>query len=423
MYKKITLPNGLRIIAAPQENSQTVTVLVLTGTGSKYEPKEINGISHFLEHMVFNGSKKRPDKKDIMEAMDKVGGISNAFTGYDYTGYWGKARNENFELALDLTADIFLNPLLPQNEIEKERKVITEELNMYLDDPKIHIEDLWIDLLYGDCAAGRPIIGNRESLSGINREKLVSYKQKNYSPANTVVCVAGGIDERDILSKVEEHFKSFKKEEAPQKEKVLEIQDKPMVSLYEKKTDQAHMMLGTRGYKISDSRRYAFSLLSVVLGKGFSSRMFMNIREKLGLSYYLSTSAESDPDTGCLVTRIGLDNTRVGEGIAAILKEYKIISQEKVPAEELKKAKEIIKGRMAMSLEPSESLASFYADQELLEGEILTPEDIFANIDSVTAEEILAVAQDIFKPEKLNLALIGPFKEKEEFINLLNSNL
>lgn len=420
MYKKTILENGLRIITVPQEQSQTMTVLILTAAGAKNEPKEISGISHFLEHMVFNGSKKRPDKKDIMEAMDKVGGISNAFTGYDCTGYWGKARNENFELTLDLTADIFLDSLLPEKEIEKERKIIMEELNMYLDDPKIYIEDVWASLLYGDCPAGRSIIGNRQSLAAINREELFSYKQKNYSPANTVVCVAGGIDEKKVLAGVKEYFKFFKGNNSFQKEKVLENQDEPMALLCEKKTDQAHMLLGVRAYNVFDGRKYALKLLSVILGKGMSSRMFMNIREKLGLSYYLSTGFETDPDTGYLATRIGLDNNRVEEGISAILEEYKIISQQKVPEEELKKAKEIIKGRSAMALESSEALASFYAEQELFEGSILTPEELFAKIERVTAKDVLSAAQDIFKPEKLNLALIGPFKEKEKFINLLN---
>ncbi|MDD4624743.1 MAG: pitrilysin family protein [Candidatus Pacebacteria bacterium] len=421
MYKKTTLKNGLRVVVVPLPSSQTAAVLALTGAGAKHETKEDNGISHFLEHMIFNGSKKRPNKKDIAETMEKVGGIFNAFTGYDCTGYWAKTRNENFELALDFIADIFLNPLLPEKEIEKERKVITEEFNMCMDNPQILVEDFWSKLLYGDCPAGRLILGSKESIAAINRKKLVDYKEKKYSPSNTVVCIAGGVGEEEALAKVQEYFGSFEEREPCQKEKVLDSQDKPMVLLRQKKTDQAHMFLGVRAFNVFDGRKYALKLLSVILGKGMSSRMFMNVREKLGLSYYLSTECLLDPDAGYLATRIGLDNSRIEEGISAILKEYKIISREKVENEELKKAKEIIKGRSVMALESSDALASFCAEQELFEGEILTPEQLFAKIDNVTAEEILAVAQDIFKPEKLNLALVGPFEKEEKFINLLNN--
>ena len=419
MFKKTTLKNGLRIITVPQKNTQAVTILVLVGTGSKYETKEINGISHFLEHMYFKGTKKRPSTISIAETLDKVGGIFNAFTAEDYTGYFAKVAISHFELALDWVSDIFLNSILPEKEIEKERGVIIEEINMLSDNPMIYVQILWPKLLYGDQPAGWPITGSKENILKMSRKDLLSYRKKQYVAENTIVTIAGNIKSDLVENRVKKYFSKINVQRPPPKLKVVEKQNSPNLLLYPKETDQTHLCLGVRGYNLFHPKRYVQELLGVILGGMMSSRLFEEIRTKLGIAYYITTSVDSDPDTGYLVTSAGIDNKKIDQGISAILKEYKRITQKKVPQEELKKAKDCIKGKTTLLLESSDALASFYAGQELLEKRILTPDEIFAKIDKVTANDIQELARDIFQPQKLNLVLIGPFKDKERFQRIL----
>ena len=420
MFRKITLKNGLRIIAVPQKSSQAVTVLALVGTGSKYETKETSGISHFLEHMYFKGTKKRSDALAVSETMDKLGGVFNAFTSEEFTGYYAKVAAMHFETALDWVSDIYLNSLLPKKEMERERGVIIEEINMYLDTPLIYIGELWKTLLYGNQPAGWDVAGTKESVSSISREQLLNYMKSQYVAQNTVVCVAGKVSSSQVADKVRKYFSKIKTTKSQAKLGVFEKQKAPGLLLHFKKTDQTHIALGTRTfYNTFHPQRYAAELLGIVLGGMMSSRLFTEIREKLGLAYYIRTNMEADTDTGYLVTLAGIDNSRVEKAISTILREYKKISRIKVPANELKKAKENLKGKLSLTLETSDAKAFFYAGQELLENKISTPEEIFKKIDKVSVNDILKVAKDIFKPERLNLALIGPFKDKTKFRKLL----
>ena len=420
MFKKTALKNGLRIITVPQKNTQSLTVLVLVGTGSKYEKKEINGISHFLEHIYFKGTKKRPSTIAIAETLDKVGGIYNAFTGEEYTGYFAKVASSYFELALDWVSDIFLNSILPKEEIEKEKGVIIEEINMIYDHPMSYVQTLWNKLLYGDQPAGWDIAGTKETVSKMTREKLSDYMERQYVAKNTIVSIAGNFNEKEAISKVKKYFSKIKTKKPIEKPKVLEKQKNPEVLLNSRQTDQTHLCLGVRTFNLFHPQRYAFDLLSAILGGMMSSRLFIEVRSKLGIAYYINTNSEMNPDTGFLFTQAGLDNKNVEKGILTILKEYKKISEKKVPASELKKAKDYLKGKTTLLLESSDAQASFYAAQELLEKTILTPEEIFKKIDQVSREDILQLAKEIFKPEKLNLALIGPFKDKKPLEKLLN---
>ncbi len=419
MFQKIILKNGLRIITIPQDETHSVSVLVLVATGSKYEKKEISGISHFLEHMFFKGTKKRPDKIKIAEPLDKIGGIYNAFTGEEYTGYFAKVDAVHFDLALDWVSDIFLNSLLPEKEIEKERGVIIEEINMYYDNPMKYIGILWAKLLYGDQPAGWPITGTKESLKKISRKELILYMRNQYVSSNTIVAIAGKIRPKKVIEKVKRYFSKIKTTRPLKKPKVLEIQNNPQVLLEERKTDQTHFCLGVRSYNLFHPQRYTQELLAVILGGMFSSRLFIEVREKLGMAYYISTSVESDSDSGYLVTQAGVDNKKAEKAISVVLKEYQRISQKKVSKSELKKAKDYFKGRLALSLETSDARAFFYGLQELLEKKMLTPQEIYQKIDKVSQADILKVARDIFRPEKLNLALIGPFENKTKFQQLL----
>ena len=416
MYKKQTFSNGLRLVTVPMKGTKAVTVLVLVGTGSKYEDKKNNGISHFLEHMFFKGTKKRPNTLAIAETLDKVGGEYNAFTDKECTGYWAKVDAKHLNLALDWVSDIFLNSKLEPKEIEKEKGVIIEEINMYLDTPIKYIDDLWEELLYGDQPAGWSVIGDKKIVAKMRRKVFADYLKEHYLAKNVVIVIAGNIGK----AKVKNYFKDIKIGKPRAKQKTIENQEKPRVSVYYKKTDQTHLYLGTRAYDIFDDRKYALGLLSVILGGNMSSRLWISVREKEGLAYYIRTSAQAYTDSGYLATRAGVDNKRVEKAIRLILKEYKRITQEKISVMELKKAKDYIKGSTILDLESSDAIASFFGGQEILTGKILTPEEKFAKIDSVTVDDIKKVAQDIFRPEKLNLALIGPFKNEDKFKQILN---
>lgn len=414
MYKKTTLPNGLRIITVPQDTSKTVTVLALIGTGSKYEKKETSGISHFLEHLLFKGTKKFPTEMDVFGVMDAIGGSFNAFTGPDYTGYYAKVQTEKFETALDWVSDMYLNATLPAEEIEKERGTIIEELNMYYDHPMRYIGTLWNELLYGDQPAGWDIGGTKETVLKINREELAAYRETQYVASNTIVCVSGNFNGQDAEKLVGKYFEPISAAKPFSKKPVLENQSGPQVLIYKKDTKQTQVGIGVRSYNYSYSKRYALEILSIILGGMSTSRLMEEVRIKRGLAYSVQADNLADPDVGSLMATANLDSSRLEEGIKVILEEFRKISENEVSAAELKKAKDNYIGRSSISLESSHAQASFYAEQDLLESKILTPDDIFDRIKEVTAGDIVAVARDIFKPEKLNLALIGPYEKNEE---------
>ncbi|MDP1538667.1 MAG: pitrilysin family protein, partial [bacterium] len=330
MFKKITLKNGLRIITISQKNTQAVTVLVLVGTGSEYETKETKGISHFLEHLYFKGTKKRPSSLSVAEVLDKLGGIYNAFTSEEYTGYYAKVAVPHFETALDWVSDIYLNSLLPKKEIEKEKGVIIEEINMYFDTPMIYIGELWKTLLYGDQPAGWEVAGTKETVSKITREQILDYMKSQYVASNTIVCIAGNISSSQAINQIKSYFSKIKESKPRLKPPVVEKQENPKTLLFPKKTDQTHLALGVRAFNIFHPQRFVLEILGIILGGMMSSRLFVEIRQKLGLAYYVTTEVECDPDTGYLVTRAGIDNQRIDKAISVILKEYKKISQKKI---------------------------------------------------------------------------------------------
>ncbi len=419
MVRKTTLKSGLRIITIPQRSTKTVTVLVLVGTGSKYETKEKNGISHFLEHMFFKGTAKRPTPMEVAEALDQVGGQYNAFTGEDYTGYYAKVDATHFDLALDWVADIFLRSKLPSKEIQKEKGVVLEEMHMYYDMPSRHLDNLWMQLLYGDQPAGWNIVGTKQSITQLSRHDLKEYITRQYVALNTVICIAGNIKQREAVAKARRAFAQILHANPVVKERVREEQHVPQLLLEWRKTNQTNSALGVRAYTPSDPKRFAQYLLAVVLGGMMSSRLFVEVREKLGLAYDISTTSESNPDTGYLVTTGGVKNDSAEKAIQAILKEYKRLKRVGISKTELTKAKEYEKGRMALELESSNAKANFYGMQELLRGEMLTPEQLYDRIHAVTPAQIQEVAQDIFRQEKLNLVVLGPHRDEAHFASLL----
>jgi predicted Zn-dependent peptidase len=420
-YQRFTFKNGLRLVTVPMKNTQAVTVLVLVGTGSKYETKDVNGISHFLEHMFFKGTKKRPNALEISLALDRIGGSYSAFTDTEYTGYYAKVDGKHLDLALDWVSDIFLNSRLSQKEINKEKDVIIEEINMYLDTPMRCIGDIWNELLYGDQPAGWNVAGTKSTVKKMQRDDFVSYLENYYSATNTVVVIAGQIDNlKKIKDKVWRYFERINTKETESRKKVEIDQNESRILIKHKKTDQTHIELGVRTYDMFHKDKYVLGVLETIFSGGMSSRMWTSVREKKGLAYYVWAIAYSDLDSGYLAVRAGVNNEKIDEAIKEILNQYRIIKNRKVPAEELRKVKDFLRGQAILGMESSDAQASFYADQELFHNKILTLEEKLAKIEAVTAEDIQRVAKDIFRPEKLNLALIGPFKDKKRFENLLD---
>jgi predicted Zn-dependent peptidase len=413
-FNKSRLKNGLRVITIPMENANSVTVLLLVGTGSKYETKDIGGMSHFLEHMFFKGTQKRPNTLAISETLDRIGGQYNAFTSKEVTGFWAKVDKKHADVALDWISDIFLNSKFDAEELEREKGVVTEELNMYLDTPTSYVSELFEDLLYGDTPAGWRIVGEKETIAAYNREKLIEYYQSHYSNDNTVLCIAGNINAQEVEKKLAEAFANMQERKAADKLPVKESQDKPGALLHYKKTDQTHFCLGVRAYDMYDPRRYALQLMSVILGGNMSSRLFISVRERNGLAYYVHTSVDATTDTGYLVTQAGIKNDSLEKAIGLVLDEYRDLRNKEVSVDELQKAKDYLRGSMSLSLDATDAQASFYATQEVMNQEVLTPEQKLEMMEKVTVADIKSVAEDIFKPEKLNLSVIGPFEEKDK---------
>ena len=418
-FNKTTLENGLRIITAPMRDSLAATVLILVEAGSKYETREINGISHFLEHMCFKGTAKRPKAIDIASELDGIGAFYNAFTSLEYTGYYAKAEPRHMDKILDVVSDIYLNQIFETEEINKEQGVIIEEINMYEDLPARQVQNIFISLLYGDQPAGWNITGKKEIIQKLIREDFFKYRSEHYLAQSTIVVVAGKFNEEKVIEDIKNIFGKIRKGAKNLKVKVTEQQDGPAVSLKHKKTEQTHLVLGVRAFDVFDERRYALEVMTDILGGGLSSRLFQKIREEMGAAYYVGADADLYTDHGYLAASAGVDNKRVEAVIEVILDEFKIMSNS-IKKEEIERAKEHLVGNMMLSLETSSSMASFYGSQEVLKETLITPEELARKIRGVKMDEITAVAQDIFQNKKLNLALIGPFEEKEKFEKILN---
>ncbi|OHA70816.1 MAG: hypothetical protein A3H01_02290 [Candidatus Wildermuthbacteria bacterium RIFCSPLOWO2_12_FULL_40_9] len=419
MFKKTTLNNGLRIVVTPLQNTRAVTVLVLIGTGSKYEVKRINGISHLLEHMIFKGTKKRPNTLDIAKELDRVGGIYNAFTGKEFMGFWVKLDAKHFDLSCDVVSDMIFNSLFQSKELAREKKVIFEEINMIKDNPQGYVLDLWEELLYGDQPAGWMISGSKETLEKVSRRDVIDYFKSHFVAGNVVISIAGNLSAEKALETAKRFFGKFKRFQKPAKRSVVEKQTTPQVLVHTKKTDQAHLCLGVRAFDMFDKRRHALDLIAGILGGVMSSRLFIKIREQRGLAYYVRTMPEHYTDSGYLVTHAGVDTKKLPEVLEIILREYKDIKDKKVSKEELTKIKDNAKGHLYLGLETSDAWASYNGIQEILRGEISTPEKECLKIDKITQEDIMKVAEEIFQSRRLNLAATGPFKDKKQFQSIL----
>ena len=417
-FNKTTLQNGLRVITVPMVDNPAVTVLVMVETGSKYEEKKTSGLSHFLEHMMFKGTSKRPTAFDISKELESLGAQYNAFTSQEYTGYYAKVSKEHIDTALDVVSDIYLHPLLNGKEIEKEKGVIVEEIRMYKDLPHRHVQELFMELVYGDQPAGWNIAGNEETVKSFKREDFSKYIGEHYVAESTIVVVSGTFDEKETINKIDKAFVNISKEKKNKKELVKEIQNKPEIFLKFKETDQAHIVLGVRSFGARSEYDTVLKVLSVLLGGGMSSRLFQKLREEMGVGYYIHASHDAYTDHGLFSISTGIDIGRIDEVISTLISECKRIINDEIKEEELKKVKDYISGSFKLGLETSDARAEYCAIHQILDGKIDSPEVEIEKINKVTIDDIKKIAKMIFIDEKLNMAIIGPYKDKERFAKL-----
>ncbi len=419
MYTLDTLPSGLRILTAPVSGTESVTVLVFCGAGSRYETNSERGISHFLEHMFFKGGKNYINTQQVSAAIEGVGGDFNAFTGKEYAGYYVKVAHPKTELACDVLSDMLLHASFPPDEIDKERGVIIEEKRMYEDTPMYRAGWDFEEMMLGDCPLGWDTIGTEDVINTVTQADFERHKRELYTPDNTVITFSGHITREQALAFSERFFGSLS---GTKKKTFLPFStfSNKRVWLRKKETEQAHLVLGVPGVPSQHEDHFAQKLLGIILGGNMSSRMFLRIREARGMCYYISTDVDSYLDAGIISTRAGIDQSRLGEAVSAIRHEYEVCAKDGVEPDELQRAKDYLKGRITLSLEDSEERANFLGKQALLYPEIRDTEAYFASIDGVTKEQVDALAARLLKPEELRLVVLGKGGNEEEMEKLLS---
>jgi predicted Zn-dependent peptidase len=418
-FEQQTLSNGLRVLTAPMDGAQSVIVAIMLAAGSRYETPETNGIAHFAEHMFFKGTEKRPTARDIAGEIDSIGGEFNAFTGKEYTGYYVKCAAEHRPIATDVLVDMLRRSKFDAEEIDREKGVIIEEMNMYFDTPRDYIGGVYDELLYGDQPLGWDIIGRKETVRGATRETFLGYLDRWYKPGRMVVGVAGKI-EGDLIAELEEKLGDMQPSETGEPAPVALNGDASRVKLHTKQSEQAHICLGVRSYALRHPDRYSLQLVATILGGGMSSRLFTEVRERRGLAYYVFGLNHSYTDAGSLYAQAGVDINRIDDAVSTVAAELRRIAHESVPAEELEKARNFAKGRFVLQLESPQGLAMFGLRRAVLENEVLDPEDVLAELDKVTLDDVQRVAQDVIRDDGLKLALIGPFDDADRFEKLLD---
>ncbi len=412
-YNISNLDNKLTYISAKVAGTQTVTVLLVVRTGSKYESRRESGLSHFLEHMFFKGTTKRPNFLVLSSELDSLGGEYNAFTSKEYTGYWIKVSSEKTATALELVSDMLLNSKFETEEIEREKGTIIEELNMYEDNPLMKIEDMFETCLYGDTPAGWDTIGTAANIKAFKRQDFINYLKRQYGTKSASLIVAGNLP-KNTNSLVKKYFSTFPKNDWKDKVKVKENQKAPAILTAYKKTDQFTLSLGVRSLPVGHKDEFIVKLLAIILGGSMSSRLFSEIRERRGLAYIVKTGVESYSDAGYLTTTAGIKLGSEEEAIKLIIAAYKTVTEELISEEELTRAKEMLRGRLAISLEASDDVANWYGRQAIYRKKYVTPVDYLKEISKISAADLRRVARKIFVEHNLNLAIIGPIDKKKE---------
>ena len=419
IYERSVLGNGLRVVMAPMPEARSVTCMIMVAAGSRYETRESSGIAHFTEHMFFKGTEKRPTARDIAAEVDAIGGEFNAFTGKEYTGYYVRCAAESRSLALDVLVDMIRHSKFDVDEIEREKGVIVEEMNMYFDSPRDYVDSIYESLLFGDQPLGWDVIGTKETVRKATRDAFFDYLGRWYVPSRMVIGLGGRLN-GDATTEVEDLLGNLVPGETGSPS-LAEIPSpiKPRVKVQHKTSDQAHLILGTLSHPTQHPDRYVSQVLAAILGGGMSSRLFTEVRERRGLAYYIYCHNSTYAETGTLYAQAGVDLNRVDQAIETIVAELRRIVDEPVPEAELKKAKEYTKGRLVLQLESPQGLISFGLRREVLEGGAVDPAEVIAGVEAVSREDIQRVAREIIGERALHLALIGPFEDGERFERLL----
>jgi predicted Zn-dependent peptidase len=416
-FEHATLSNGIRVLTAPMAHAQSVSCFFMFAAGSRYETERNNGIAHFAEHMFFKGTERRPTARDIAGEIDGIGGEFNAFTGKEYTGYYVKCAAATRDVALDVLVDMLRHSRFDAEEIEREKGVIAEEMNMYFDTPRDYIGSVYEALLYGDQPLGWDIIGRQATVKAATRATFTSYLEEWYAPERMVIGLGGRIGD-GLIEKLEELLGDVEPRATGAPVPVRIPENGSAVKLHTKASDQAHVVLGARGYRIGTPDRYVAQLMTTVLGGGMSSRLFTEVRERRGLAYYVFASNNGYTDAGTTFARAGVDINRIDDAVTTIVAELRRMAEEPVPPDELEKARAFAKGRFVLGLESPHGTIMFGLRREVLEGAVTEPDDVLAGLEAVTVEDVQRVAQDILGG-RIYLAAIGPFDDAERFEKLI----
>jgi len=418
-YRKSTLPNGLRVLTAPMPHTRSVSVSVYVGAGSRYETPQQAGLAHFIEHLCFKGTERRPTPQEISQVIDGVGGMINAATDRELTVFYCKVPQPYFELALDVLADLVRRPLFAPEELEKERSIVLEELAMIADSPAQQVDVLLDETIWPDQALGRDIAGSEATVRGLTREMVLDYLRHQYVPNNTVVSIAGAVTHEQVAEQADTLLANWCRGVPRGWFPVVNGQHEPRISVKYKRTEQAHLSVAVRGLPLQHTDRYALSLLSVVLGEEMSSRLVLELRERRGLAYDVHSYCTYFLDTGAFTLYAGVDPSKTMEALGALMRELVRIRDEPVADEELARAKSLAKGRILLRMEDTRAVSDWLGGQELLTSQIRTVDETSALIDAVTPDDLRRVAQQIIVPEQLNLAVVGPFRSTARFRPLL----
>lgn len=418
-FSKKILANGLTIIEVPSHDAESVVVDFFVKTGSRSESAKENGISHFLEHFLFKGSKKYPSALAISSLIDSIGGEMNANTGKEHTQFYIKAASKHLPLIFEVLTDMIQNPLLDKKELEKEKGVIMEEINMYKDTPMYEIENVLERTMWPNEPLGRDIAGTKETVVKFSREMFLNYISRHYQPPNIILGVSGKYDSKRLRQLIAKYWLKHPKKKFYGWQKAQDRQASPRHKVEFKKTEQAHLALGFKGFAYGDKRNSAQTALAAVLGGGMSSRLFIEVREKRGLAYYVRSSPSSYQDTGIFNIGAGVQINKIEEALKVIIEELKKIKSKAVGAKELKKAKEYLKGKTTLALEDNQNRLDWFLESLAFKPKIETPVEVFKKIDAVTSAEVQKVAKDLFQKNKMTLAVIGPYKSNKIFKKIL----
>jgi predicted Zn-dependent peptidase len=419
VFERHTLDNGLRVLTAPMPAAQSVSCFVMLAAGSRYETRESSGIAHFAEHMFFKGTERRPTARDIAGEVDAIGGEFNAFTGKEYTAYYVRCAAEHRDVALDVIVDMLRHSKFDAGEIDREKGVIIEEMNMYFDTPRDFVDGVYEELVYGDHPLGWDIIGRKETVQTATRDTFLDYLGHWYKPSRMVVGVGGRTGD-DLVERITDLLGDLEDTPTGAPLPALAAVNGSRVKVHTKASDQAHICLGVRSKPIADPDRYVLMVLSTVLGGGMSSRLFTEVRERRGLAYYVFATNHAYTDAGSLYAQAGVDIDRIDDAVETVAAELRKIAADAVPQEELEKAKSFAKGRFALQIESPHGLIMFGLRREVLEGRAPEPEEVIAGIEAVKAGDVQRVAEDLIAADALRLAVIGPFEDADRFEQLLD---